>query len=104
MPRNTTAEIAGSNWTFSTDDTQFSYQQIHVAAALETLKAVKRTNELLEQIRGRIDQLGSDGLHFILQDERAKRHRVERLKRARAAKKRAATIARKKAAAATREG
>jgi glutamate-1-semialdehyde aminotransferase len=97
--KETTEQIAGYNWSFDTAFDSYSYEAIATAAALETLKTLKRTNILLEQLRGRMDSLGIDGLHEILRHERDRIRRAKRLRQAKIAAKRRRTIAAKKAAA-----
>lgn len=68
MKKNTTAEIAAMNWSFNTEDTQFSYDQIKTAAVLEQVKELKNVHCTLKSILSRLDNLGADGLHTILRD------------------------------------
>lgn len=103
MQRNTSytpQQIVNNNWTWTSGDNGgYNVEQLAAISAMASAQYLARIADTLQAIRRDILALGSDGLHEILRDERAKRRKVERLKRARAAKKRAATIARKKAAA-----
>lgn len=69
-----------------------SWDVVHAALAMDLRDQLQDLNATLRSINNNILQLGTDGLHEILQDERAKRRKARRLK---LEKQRAARRARK---------
>lgn len=94
--KETTRGLVNFDWTFSTEATYWSHEQIQSAATLETAKAARRAAEALESINRKLDSLGLDGLHEVIRAQ-ARRDREQR-KQLLARRRRARVAAKRKAA------
>lgn len=87
----TAEQLVESEWgEWSTQDGQWTFATLKTATALDSAKTLRRIEGLLRGITMRLDTLGTEGLHYILRNEAARRRRAERAlrtKRANARKK-----------------
>lgn len=80
--RTEPSEYFREGWKFySNDNGTFSNDTVAAASGVEAARRLFYIETVLRAILSQLDALGTDGLHYILRNEAAKRRKAERAAR-----------------------
>ncbi len=89
LSKQSQSRLVLNDWEWQSDvDGRWTWETIRTASQAESARRLVSIDSTLNAILRAINSLGSEGLHYILRDEAAKRRKAERLRRQRAAAKR----------------